>query len=296
MDTWKDGAKRAPNKPLMTLLLLGRASRGENPELSYAEFDPRLRGLLRAFGSPRTRPTNTHYPFLRLQSEQIWLVKDAERYKRTSSGDLLRSELKRSPPVGYVPPALWRVIRDDAGLRDEVVVALLDEFWPATLPAAIRQAVGIPDVATTLGGVRRIRKPQFRAEVLRAYDRRCAVCGYDGKLGDTTLALEAAHVQWHAHDGPDEVTNGLALCSYHHVAFDTGAIGVTRDRRVCVAAEAHGQTMVDEFLLRFSGAALRAPQGHAQRLADEHIEWHAREVFREPARAFAKAPASGESL
>jgi uncharacterized protein len=71
-------------------------------------------------------------------------------------------------------------------------------------------------------GGRRRRDPRFREEILRIYERRCAVCGYDGRLGTTDLAIEAAHIKWHAAGGPDAAENGLALCSFHHVALEPG--------------------------------------------------------------------------
>ena len=81
MNTWKDADKRAAHKPLMTLLLLGRADRNEPAEVPYAELDRRLGTLLREFGGPRTRAGNTHYPFLRLQQERVWRVRDEATYQ-----------------------------------------------------------------------------------------------------------------------------------------------------------------------------------------------------------------------
>ena len=37
------------------------------------------------------------------------------------------------------------------------------------------------------------------------------------------FGLEAAHITWHAGDGPDLVPNGLVLCTLHHKALDRGA-------------------------------------------------------------------------
>ena len=44
----------------------------------------------------------------------------------------------------------------------------------------------------------------------------------------TCWGWEAAHIQWHSHGGPDQVANGLALCTFHHGAFDRGAIGLDK--------------------------------------------------------------------
>ncbi len=50
---------------------------------------------------------------------------------------------------------------------------------------------------------RRKREPGFRERVLRAYEHRCCVCGFDLRIGHLPAGLEAAHVQWHHVGGPD---------------------------------------------------------------------------------------------
>ena len=52
---------------------------------------------------------------------------------------------------------------------------------------------------------RRPRRLIFRKEVLEAYDERCAICDFDLRINDELLGLEAAHIQWHSHKGPDDV-------------------------------------------------------------------------------------------
>ncbi|MCA9113795.1 MAG: HNH endonuclease, partial [Planctomycetaceae bacterium] len=72
--------------------------------------------------------------------------------------------------------------------------------------------------------VTRLRRDrEFRNRVLTAYDHSCAVCGFDVRLGTVVLVVEAAHIQWHQANGPNEERNGLALCSLHHWAFHLNA-------------------------------------------------------------------------
>ncbi len=75
----------------------------------------------------------------------------------------------------------------------------------------------------------RHHQPLFRAAVLHAYQRRCAIC----KLPFAEL-LDAAHIKSDAEGGAAVVTNGLALCKIHHGAFDSDMIGITPDYRVQV--------------------------------------------------------------
>lgn len=68
------------------------------------------------------------------------------------------------------------------------------------------------------------RNPQFRTEVLKAYQYRCAVCGISLDL------VEAAHIIPHSHEiGNDDVGNGICLCSLHHKAYDNGLIYIDKD-------------------------------------------------------------------
>jgi putative restriction endonuclease len=147
--------------------------------------------------------------------------------------------------------------------------------------------VGLDETAvpgTIARTARRARDPAFREAVLRAYERRCAVCGYDGRLGREDLALEAAHVRWHCYDGPDDLANGLALCTYHHTALDRGAIGIDGNAHILISADVHGTEMVDVLLHRHHGTRLRPPQPGFEGPSPNHTSWHEREVFRAPAR------------
>ena len=128
------------------------------------------------------------------------------------------------------------------------------------------------------------RDPNFRPLVLDIYEHRCAVCGYDGRIGQSDLALEAAHVKWHAAGGPDLPENGLALCVFHHRALDRGALGLTEDGRILVSERVHGGDAVEHWLHRYAGAALREPAPGRSGPATGYVRWHRREVFQEPAR------------
>ena len=72
---------------------------------------------------------------------------------------------------------------------------------------------------------RRLHQTQFRQEVLRAYQCRCAVC----HLPRPEL-LDAAHIVPDRDEtGVPEVPNGLALCKLHHGVFDTDLMGIRPD-------------------------------------------------------------------
>jgi hypothetical protein len=69
-----------------------------------------------------------------------------------------------------------------------------------------------------------IRDARFSGTVLDAYGRRCAMRGLGLSL------IQGAHVYPAAAPGSnDDVTNGIALCATHHLAFDRHQIAVLRD-------------------------------------------------------------------
>lgn len=115
----------------------------------------------------------------------------------------------------------------------EIARELLQETFPETLHDDIAQAVGLDltasaqiareDGSTATDYSRRPRSREFRERVLRAYEYRCCVCGFDLRVGHMPAGLEAAHIQWHTAGGPDIEANGLSLCALHHKLFDLGA-------------------------------------------------------------------------
>ncbi|STV33784.1 restriction endonuclease [Klebsiella pneumoniae] len=88
--------------------------------------------------------------------------------------------------------------------------------------------------------IRKERDPHFRQQVLRAYNYECAICGFNMRHDNTSVALEAAHIKWKQHGGPCEIPNGLALCAIHHKAFDKGSIGLDEDMRIQVSPAVNG--------------------------------------------------------
>src|SRR5438067_13563352 len=70
------GDRRAPHKPLLILLMLGRYQRGNFRSLLFEEAQVQLKELLFEFGPP-SRSINVLDPFWRLQNDGIWKVEDA---------------------------------------------------------------------------------------------------------------------------------------------------------------------------------------------------------------------------
>jgi putative restriction endonuclease len=230
LSVWKQGDQRAPHKPLLVLYALGLWRRGL-AEVSFREAEPELTALLREFGPPR-RSDHPEQPFWRLQRDGVWAVHAPDDMSLKTGDTIPRVEALRSPEVraGFTPDVL-AAMKADPSLAPAIARRLLEQHFPKSLHQDILDAVGL--TLETGSGARR-RDPAFRERVLKAYEFRCAVCGFDVRLGNLSIALDAAHIRWHQAGGPDVEGNGLALCVLHHKTFDLGAFTASGGRRARV--------------------------------------------------------------
>jgi putative restriction endonuclease len=277
---WRRGDHRAPHKPLLLLIAIGRLQRDEGRLARYEELEAQLQPLLATYGK-KQRPGRASYPFWRLRNDGIWQVPEESELRTNDAGDVSVRDLRREGARGGLTEDVAEALVADADLAREVTGMLLDGSFPPSLHEEILDATGIPWLPIP----QRRRDPRFREEVLRIYERRCAVCGYDGRLGHVELGLEAAHVRWFAYGGPDEADNGLALCSFHHHALDRGGIAISPELRVLVSQDVCGNDSVYDWLIRYHGQQLVGPQRGQPPPAAEHLKWHLDEVFRDPPRA-----------
>ena len=154
----------------------------------------------------------------------------------------LRRAMERSLPlvwfigVGYAPGTqtqvfraefpVWLVGEEPEGHQFVVSVDADQQVLPVGAP---REAVEIARRYNERIVKVRHHQPQFRATVLHAYERRCAIC----RLPFTEL-LDAAHIQRDADGGAPVITNGLSLCKIHHGAFDANIIGISPEYQLHV--------------------------------------------------------------
>ena len=293
---WKHSGRRAPHKPLLLLLALGRVLAGrERLALYGGEIDGPLTDLLKHFGPPR-QPHHPEAPFSHLYNDGLWDIPGHSQLPATRSGTLLVSGLIEQEAAGGFPPAVYELLRFDPHLVQKAAQVLLDSHFPPSLHDDIRRAVGIStewmvqDSAAAERAGRPRRDPGFRPSVLRAYERCCAVCGFDVRIGDDLFGIDAAHIMWHTEGGPDEVQNGLALCNLHHKALDRGVLGLTREEgdegeyTVVISSDMNSRSKPANWLLDYHGQPLRRPQSSNSRPNRKFVEWHNQEVFCGPAR------------
>lgn len=283
LNVWQRGAERAPHKPLLLLLALGRQSRGLTGPVLYEDLSPELASLLREFG-PSRRAYHPEYPFWRLQNDGVWVVEsDRPMRTRASNSDPPKSELLGARARGRLDPAIVSAITESPELLPAIANRLLEAHFPHSIHADILSAVGLATDNHTTSSRR--RDPKFRERIMVAYERRCAVCDFDVRIGSVSIGIEAAHIRWHQAGGPDEETNGLALCSTHHKTFDLGAFTIDPTDGLLVSEQVTGSSELDHILLRHHGQPVRPPQHHEHRPDSGFLAWHRRQVFKEGPRS-----------
>lgn len=279
LSIWKQGDQRAPHKPLLVLYALGRWQAGQK-DVTFRQVEPDLTALLREFGPPR-KSDHPEQPFWRLQRDGVWTVHAPPGLETKKSADIPRVVELRSHDVraGFLPE-VREALSADPALAGKIATRILDQHFPESLHTDILNAVGLTLETTT---ARRKRDPAFRHRVLKAYEDRCAVCGFDVRLGSVSIALDAAHIRWHQAGGPETEDNGFALCVLHHKTFDLGAFTV-REGVLFVSDLANGGSGLQETLLAYHGKPIREAQHPDWRASPRHLEWHGREVFKGGAR------------
>lgn len=115
----------------------------------------------------------------------------------------------------------------------------------------------------------------FRARLLDAYGRRCAVTGEH-----TEPVLDAAHIQRYLGPRSNHVQNGLLLTKEFHALFDLGLVAVTPEYRVRVSPALRTRWQNGRRYYPYDERPLAVlPERAADQPSREALDWHVRHVF-----------------
>ena len=284
---FKDGDGRAPYKPLLLLWAIARHIEGQPARVSFSEAEGPLGGLLDRYRFKATRP-KPQDPFVYLGSDRrIWRVETAAGLDVTQMDQTTKQRISflRSAGVsGYLAPSFARAL-EDPQVRSRVVNELLDIAFPESLHQEVLEEVGLDHRVVVVPAH---RDPRFKRTVLRAYENRCAFCGFDGILRSRPVAVEAAHVKMRSHRGPDDLANGIALCVLHHRLFDRGAMGLNGDLRILISEEMIVRDRrAGVSLINLVGLPMIRPLHGYDPPAVRYVNWHYKNIFVEPPRSLA---------
>lgn len=284
----KSGGQRKPHKPLLLLYAIGRLVRFGQRELPFDQVEHALMPLLGLYAPPVKAQHHPEYPYWHLQTDGLWEIPSANSLERGVKGFPLMPAFRRSS--AGIPERYAHALLADPALTRRVVDRILEEHFEPSLHEDVLAAVGLdrgvlepvsdrtqPDRVAegeveTVGRLR--RSTTFRDEVLTAYDRRCALTGFQAMISGTLFGVEAAHVHWHSKGGPSTVANGIALNPTLHKLLDHGAWSLTDDRCVLVSREFTGSDAALDLLRPLHGRRLRDPVPGCAPVAVEFIRWH----------------------
>jgi len=274
---WRKGEQRAPHKPLLLLYVLANYQQGHTRLFDYGtEVHGQLLSLLERFGPDRKE----HYPnmpFWRLKGDGFWDLENSELCSTTGSKQPRVKELVEHKVAGGFDEEHFALINKNKKLIGSLAQKILEAHFPESIQEEIADEMGFD-----IQQIRKVRDPLFRQQVLRAYNYECAICGFNMRHDNASVALEAAHIKWKQFGGPCEIPNGLALCAIHHKAFDKGSIGLDESMRVLVseAVNGNGNGIVGRLFWDFAGKQIALPMVKGNYPGEGFVEWHRREVYR----------------
>lgn len=123
-----------------------------------------------------------------------------------------------------------------------------------------------------------VRDRVFRRVVLRAYDERCALTGLKLINGGGRAEVAAAHIRPVEANGPDIVSNGIALSGTAHWMFDRGLIGLSDELDIMVSRQANDPDSIRSFVNK-TGRAF-APTRVQERPHPHFLRWHRENCFK----------------
>jgi putative restriction endonuclease len=124
-----------------------------------------------------------------------------------------------------------------------------------------------------------VRDRAFRRLILNAYDQRCAITGLKLINGGGRAEVDAAHIRPVEANGPDIVSNGIALSGTAHWMFDRGLIGLADNLEILVSRQVNDPESV-RILINRTGHAL-SPQRSSQRPHPHFLKWHRENCFKQ---------------
>ena len=124
-----------------------------------------------------------------------------------------------------------------------------------------------------------VRDRIFRRTVLRAYGERCATTGLRLINGNGRAEVDAAHIRPVEKNGPDIVSNGLALSGTAHWMFDRGLISLSDNLEILISRRVNDQEGV-RALVNKDGHS-RPPHRTLERPHPHFLQWHREHCFKQ---------------
>ncbi len=126
---------------------------------------------------------------------------------------------------------------------------------------------------------RAVRNRLFRRLVLQAYDKRCAITGLKLINGGGRAEVDAAHIRPVEANGPDILSNGIALSGTAHWMFDRGLISLSDGLDILISRQANDPESI-RGLVNKTGRAI-VPLRPSARPHPHFLRWHRENCFKQ---------------
>lgn len=124
---------------------------------------------------------------------------------------------------------------------------------------------------------RRARNAVFSNKILTAYNGMCAVCGAKWEV-DNSFEAQAAHIIPKGKNGSDDLRNGIALCRFHHWAFDKGLFTINQQYLVKVFSSIRNYSDSWNLFMEINNKLINLPKINEPH--KEALKWHEENVFK----------------
>ena len=286
----------ARHKPLLFLLALGNLLAGEDRLSPYESIEIRFNELFKKHGGllKKLKPSENPalYPFWHLFSDKLWAIPNRAKIpvggnKRPRKATLIQLRAK-----GGFPDQVYDLLRSDLALLGAVADVVLKKYFTSDQHEQICKDVEIPFGTQRLALGGQLIDWDFRREILPAYQYCCAICDFDLSARDFDIdivndfcGLEATHIKWHSHGGPDHISNGLALCLTHRRALDRGFLGLRKSRgsreiEVLVSRVIQENSSAFDRFVDLRNTRFRPLHNSKLEPANKYMKWHYENIFR----------------
>ena len=182
--------------------------------------------------------------------------------------------------MGWAPNIVQGKSEDDPGRAarllsevsmDSIHQETISEFAGRFMPLEVDERCVVE-----ARNVQREGQGAFKARLLDAYGRRCAITGER-----TEPVLEAAHIQPYLGPRSNHVQNGILLTEDFHTLFDRGYVTITPEYTVRVSSKIRDRWSNGRRYYDYDGRRLiQLPKDALNRPSPEALEWHLGHLYK----------------
>lgn len=269
----KKGDASAPHKPLLLLSILSKIYNNTKIENAFyfEKIKEELTFLLKNFGWSYG-VQKPEYPFIFLgSSPTLWVTSIKKEELENRDNPKLRELLNQ---YGKLPDELFAYVVKEKNVLKEIIEYILLKNWPEDIHNDILAALSLNlDIKYEVK-----RNSKFVRDVIDAYMSKCAICGQSIRISDVLVGIDACHLKALQYGGNDAISNGIALCKFHHWTLDRGAIGINSNLLLEVSDSINGDK-VEEHLIRYENQQIFIPRKEINHLDNNNTKWHYDHIF-----------------